>query len=296
MAKIAWFGAGLMGSGFVRAMCARGEEVAVYNRTFEKARALERFGARAHADARAAARGAIRVHLTLCDDTAVDALLAALKGALEPGAIVIDHSTVAPAATAARSERMSARGYAFLHAPVFMSPVHASRGAGSMLVGGPRATYAAVRSELERMTGRVLYVGEEPGKAAALKLVGNAVLSFIVTGLSDVFMLGQSAGVAPGEAFEFMSELAFGDAARSIGGKLARGDTSLSVTLATARKDLQLMLETAEQAETALHVLPSIAARMDALIAAGHGGDDVVVVGRDIHAGRAIRATDPAPS
>ena len=43
MAKIAWFGAGMMGSGFVEALRRRGDEVTVWNRTLEKARALERF-------------------------------------------------------------------------------------------------------------------------------------------------------------------------------------------------------------------------------------------------------------
>ena len=46
-----------------------------------------------------------------------------------------------------------------------------------------------------------------------------------------------------------------------------------------ARKDLRLMIETA--GALPLAVLPTVAERMDALIAEGHGAEDVGVLGRD---------------
>jgi len=83
MAKIAWYGTGLMGAGFVESLRGNGDDVVVYNRTFEKAAALERFGARAVRDPREAARGADRIHIMIADDAAVDALLEALDGAIQ---------------------------------------------------------------------------------------------------------------------------------------------------------------------------------------------------------------------
>ena len=67
---IAYFGTGLLGSGFVRNMLERGETVHVWNRSPEKARALEADGAKAFADPRDAVRGASQIHLTLSDDAA----------------------------------------------------------------------------------------------------------------------------------------------------------------------------------------------------------------------------------
>ena len=46
MSAIAFLGTGLLGSGFVEAAAARGDTVTVWNRTTEKARALEAFGVR----------------------------------------------------------------------------------------------------------------------------------------------------------------------------------------------------------------------------------------------------------
>jgi 3-hydroxyisobutyrate dehydrogenase-like beta-hydroxyacid dehydrogenase len=51
-----------------------------------------------------------------------------------------------------------------------------------------------------------------------------------------------------------------------------------SFELDMARKDVRLMLETAA---SPLGVLPGLAARMDALIAAGHGAEDMAVLGID---------------
>ena len=65
---IAFFGTGMLGSGFTRAWRKRGEQVAVWNRTHDKAVALEAFGAKAFEDPAEAARGASRVHLSLSDD------------------------------------------------------------------------------------------------------------------------------------------------------------------------------------------------------------------------------------
>ena len=47
---IAFFGTGLLGSGFVRALLRRGETVHVWNRSPEKAKALEEHGARVFED------------------------------------------------------------------------------------------------------------------------------------------------------------------------------------------------------------------------------------------------------
>jgi 3-hydroxyisobutyrate dehydrogenase len=54
-----------------------------------------------------------------------------------------------------------------------------------------------------------------------------------------------------------------------------------------ARKDARLMLDEAARARVPLEVLPAIAARMDAVIAAGHGGDDWSVLAKDALTGAA---------
>src|SRR6201996_6918899 len=89
----AFLGMGLLGANFVRAMLKKGEQVQVWNRTASKASDLEQYGAKAFATAADAVRGADVVHLTVKDDGTVEEVLAAVLPGLQPGAVIIDHTT-----------------------------------------------------------------------------------------------------------------------------------------------------------------------------------------------------------
>src|SRR5512135_1139825 len=115
---IAFFGTGLLGANFVRALRRRGEAVQVWNRSADKARALEADGARACDTPAEAARGAARIHLTLSDDAAVDDVLERARAGFQPDVVIVDHTTTSPSGTAARAQCWADRGVAFQHAPV----------------------------------------------------------------------------------------------------------------------------------------------------------------------------------
>jgi len=61
---VAFLGTGLLGANFSRALLKRGEKVHVWNRTAEKAKALESEGAKAFDNVADAVKGADRIHLT----------------------------------------------------------------------------------------------------------------------------------------------------------------------------------------------------------------------------------------
>src|SRR5580693_3226511 len=159
MAAIAFLGTGFMGAALAEAAAKRGDRVSAWNRTASKAVALRAFGVRPVATVPEAVAGAERVHIILTDDAAVDGVNASAGDALR-SAIVIDHSTTSPAGTAERAARLEARGIAFLHAPVFMSPKMCREAGGLMLAAGLRATFARVEEALGAMTGRLDYLGE----------------------------------------------------------------------------------------------------------------------------------------
>ena len=95
MPNIAFLGTGLLGSALVEAALKRGgDEITVWNRTSDKARALEQFGARVAASPAEAVRGAARVHLVLKDDDVVEQVIAACRPGLGPDTIIVDDATV----------------------------------------------------------------------------------------------------------------------------------------------------------------------------------------------------------
>lgn len=277
MTHIAFLGTGLLGSAFVEAAAGRGERITVWNRTPEKAQALAPLGVAVAGSPADAVRGARRVHLVLKDDDAVEDVVAALRGGLSPGTIVVDHTTTQPARTAERVARLNAEGVPYLHCPVFIGPAAARKGEGTVLASGPRALFEAVKDDLARMAPKVEYFGERPDLAAVYKLCGNAFIIGLNALVADVFSVAAGAGVPATDALEVLGYFNVASAITGRGRNMATRSYAPAFELAMARKDVRLMIETA--GDRPLATLPAMAARMDALIAVGHGHEDLAVIG-----------------
>lgn len=272
-----------MGSGFVSAMLARGEGVTVWNRTSSRTTDVAAQGAKVAATPGEAVRGADRIHLALLDDAAVDDVLGQLLPDLGQGTVILDHSTTAVQSTAARAMRLKQRGVKFLHAPAFMGPANARSATGSMLVAGPKEVFDAVRMHLEKMTGKVRFLGERADLAAGYKLFGNMFLMFVISGLADVITFARELGIEPLDALTVFEDF---DPVTQISGRgqrmALREFSPAAFELSAARKDIRLMLDSAAAAGGTLHFVPAIAQRFDAIIAAGYGSDDIAAVAAEV--------------
>jgi 3-hydroxyisobutyrate dehydrogenase len=95
-------------------------------------------------------------------------------------------------------------------------------------------------------------------------------------------MLAKATGVAPGDAATLFDSFNPGV---TIGARMKRmldgNFDQPSWELQMARKDARIMLDEAARAGLPLAVLPAIAARMDAVIAEGHGAHDWTVLAKD---------------
>src|ERR1035437_9704014 len=189
MANIAFLGTGLLGSAFAEAAAKRGDTVTAWNRSPDKVSALAQFAVRAAKTPTEAVQGVSRVHFVLKDDAVVEALIAAARSGLSADAILIDHSTTLPRLTAERAERPHAQGIAYLHCPVFMGPAAARNAQGTMMVAGPEVIFKRVKSDLEKMTGRLEYMGERTDLAAVNKLFGNAMIIGVSSVMADILTL-----------------------------------------------------------------------------------------------------------
>lgn len=278
----AYLGTGLLGSSFVKAMIRRGDQVQVWNRTAAKAKALEADGAIVFDNVVDAVRGATLIHLTLKDDATVDEVLEAASSGLAEGATIIDHTTTSAEGAIARTAAWKARGYTYLHAPVFMGPPNALEASGSMLVSGNQDVIAKWQNELSRMTGTLINFGEEEGKAAGMKLIGNLFLIAMTAGLSDALALAKALGIDSSNISNLFASWNPGAGAPARLHKMRKGEfDSPSWELAMARKDAGLMMQAADRKDVKLTVIPSVAKQMDAWIANGHGAADWTVIAKD---------------
>jgi len=191
-----------------------------------------------------AVRGAERIHLSLSDDASVDAVLEPLAGVLPAGAWVVDHTTTAVRPTAERVARWDARGVRYVHAPVFMAPANCAEGTGWMLISGDPARHQALQGALQAMTGKVIYLGPQPERAAAFKLFGNLTLLGILGILGDVGRLAAAVGIDMKDAFSLFEHFNPGQTLPQRAKRISAGQyTPPSFEMSMARKDLRVNRE-----------------------------------------------------
>lgn len=276
----AFLGMGLLGSNFVKAMIKKGRQVQVWNRTSAKASALEAVGAKALPHPSEAVRNADIVHLTLKDDHTVDEVLAMAAPGLKPGAIIIDHTTTSAAGAIQRTKEWKERGFTYLHAPVFMGPQNALESTGFMLVSGDQDVISQLETELAAMTGKVINFGDETGRAAGMKLIGNLFLVGMTAGLADAVSLARALNIPVDDMATLFSSWNPGAAIQARLQRMTSGNYDQpSWELSMARKDTQLFMDAAAAGGGELAVIPAIAAEMDKWIAGGHGNEDWTVIG-----------------
>jgi 3-hydroxyisobutyrate dehydrogenase len=273
MNTIAFYGAGMLGSGFVRHLRAQGFNVNVWNRTLEKAKALEPTGARAFTDAAQAAHGADIVHLCVRDGEAVDDILDAALSGIAKGTPIVDHTTVDPRSVAPRAQRLRDAGYPFLHAPVFMGPPQAETGQGTMLASGPQELFNRLDAHLAKLASKRKYLGERVDLAAVYKLLGNAMILAVIGGLSDVLTIAKAQGLTPVEAYELFTFYDVGGQVTGRGKRMAAGDFEPTWTAEMARKDARLMESAANGAK--LPVIDGVEAALTATIESGLADKDL---------------------
>ena len=148
-----------------------------------------------------------------------------------------------------------------------------------MMAAGPKELFESVRAELEKMTGRLVYMGARADLAAVNKLFGNALIIGVSAVMADVFTMAQASNVSAEDAVKLFGFIDLNAILAGRGMNMAKGIFTPSFELAMARKDVRLMLETT--GDRPMAALPSVAARMDQLIAAGRGSEDCSVLGID---------------
>jgi 3-hydroxyisobutyrate dehydrogenase len=278
----AFLGMGLLGSNFVKAMIKKGDEVQVWNRTASKASALEANGAKAFDSVVDAVKGADMIHLTLKDDGTVNEVLEMAAPGLKSGAMIIDHTTTSKKGAIERTKTWKDRGFIYLHAPVFMGPPNALESTGVMLVSGDQDIIKKVEAELSKMTGKLVNLGPEEGKAAGMKLIGNLFLLSLTASLSDSLSLAKAQGISPGDVAELFNSWNPGAMIPARLKRIIEGDfNNPSWELDMARKDAGLMLSAAQEGGKKLNLMPVIAEEMDKWIQKGHGKDDWSIITKD---------------
>ena len=285
MERIGFVGLGTMGAAMAANVRRAGFEVKAWNRTPGRAAGLSDLGVTEAATPAEVGRGSDVVVVCVSDTPDVEAVLFGVDGiasGLAPGGLVIDCSTISPAATASFAARLADTGIAFVDAPVSGGSEGAKLGTLTIFVGGDESAVERAHPVLAAM-GRTITRFGPAGSGQAVKAVNQVVIAGIYLGVAEGMVLAMKAGLDP----ETVATALGGGVAKSWilenrSGKMIANDYPLGFRTSLHLKDLAIALDLARSVGATLPV-SALAAQLEAgLVARGYGDEDMSNLARAI--------------
>ena len=238
-----------MGSGIARNLLRAGHEVAVYNRSREKAQALVSEGASVAETPADACREVEAAFTMLSDDAAVHEVVLGengIAGSLRPGAAHISSSTVGTAMARRLAAEHAALGETFLSAPVFGRPEAAEAKKLLVVAAGAQSAIERFRPLFDAIGRQTFVAGAEPWQANAVKLCGNFMIASMLESFSEANATLRKSSVDPHLFLDVMSAL-FGSPVYANYGRLIADERfePAGFALKLGLKDVRLVLEAA---------------------------------------------------
>jgi 2-hydroxy-3-oxopropionate reductase len=259
----------------------------VHNRSQGPVDDLAAAGATRAASPADVARQATRIITMLPDSPDVELVLAGPDGvfeSLQPGTVVIDMSSIAPATATRLADRARTLGAAMLDAPVSGGDIGAINGTLSIMVGGDAQAFAAVKPILDVMGNpeRVVHVGDA-GAGQLCKLCNQMVIGGTLAVVAEAFALARRAGV---DATKVREALLGGFAQSRVldvhGDRLLKGTFTPGFYTKLYAKDMRNVVATLAEYQTAAPVSALVEQLVNATMAAGRGNDDTSIVGKTV--------------
>jgi len=264
---IGFCGLGLMGTPMTARLLAHGHHVAVWNRTREKAQAWAARGAQPVATPRDMVSQAETVFLCVSDTDAVEAVVFGRDGLLDARAPaagaarlrrIVDHSSIAPAATRSFAARAARFGVGWVDAPVSGGVPGAEAGTLAVMAGGTAEEVAAVAPVIAAYAARVTRMGEV-GAGQTTKLCNQAIVCATVAAIAEAVGLARRSGI---DAARLPEALAGGWAdsvlLRTFVPRMTEAGHAPLGTFKTFQKDIDTVAETAREAGAVMPVAGTV--------------------------------------
>ncbi len=129
--------------------------------------------------------------------------------AFSAGKVLIDMSTVSPAASRALAAKIREKGADMVDAPVSGSVITLQEGKLSVMVAGRHETFDRVKPLLLDIGPKVTYVGEN-GLALSMKIAINLSLAVQMLAFSEGVLLAEKSGIARETAVDVLTHSVIG--------------------------------------------------------------------------------------
>jgi 3-hydroxyisobutyrate dehydrogenase-like beta-hydroxyacid dehydrogenase len=237
-----------MGAAMARNLMRAGHQMAVYNRTPEKAEALAAEGARVAASPADACRDAEAVITMLADDAAVADVVFSengIAGALPRRAVHVSSSTISTAMSRRLTE---AHGDRYVSAPVFGRPEAAETKKLLVVAAGPAEAVERCRPLFDAVGRQTFVAGAEPWQANAVKLCGNFMIASVLETFGEANATLRKSKVSPHLFLDVMNALFASPVYANYGRMVADEQFEpAGFALKLGLKDVRLVLEAARE-------------------------------------------------
>jgi 3-hydroxyisobutyrate dehydrogenase len=244
---VGFAGLGIMGSGMVRNLAAKGHRVRIWNRTISKAQSLATsLGIEYAGTVEDLCRSSTVLMLCVTNTSDVEQILFGDLGAiatLQPGSLVIDFSTISPKETESIASRLSQRAIGFVDAPVSGGSEGAQGGTLAVMAGGAERDFLRALPLLQAIGTRITHMGPA-GKGQVTKLLNQILVVVNMLAVSEALIFGRAAGVDLSKALTAVESGAAGSWMLSKRGpQVLDGYWEPGFMIDLQQKDLDLVLE-----------------------------------------------------
>jgi 3-hydroxyisobutyrate dehydrogenase len=242
---LGWIGAGRMGYAMAERLAKAGCDLAVWNRTAEKAKPLEKHGAKVVNQLEDLATKDILFVMVSTYDDVKEVLSKALSGNSKPK-MVVECSSISLEGSAALRAMLKGRGIEYLAAPVSGNAKVIKAGKLTFVVSGPRAAYETAKPYLDMIGMGSSYVGE--GELARIaKICHNVFLGVVTQSLAEITVLAEKAGMPRHAFLDFFNKSVMGSVfTRYKAPAFVNLDFHVTFTPKLLRKDMDLGLDAAK--------------------------------------------------
>ena len=199
---------------------------------------------------------------------------------IQPGTLLVDHTTNSPAIVRQVGEHLRLRGAAMVDAPISGGVEGAADGTLTTLIGGDPEHVERARPLLEAFSTAIVHVGPL-GAGTVAKLMNNLAAFSMDQVIGECLTIGVKAGIGPDRLLDALQQAAIGK-----GGNLhvrlpdtfMKGDFEPRFTLKGAHKDIQLALELAEEVGVPVKIARTVLDEMESALSRGLGDRDASIV------------------
>jgi 2-hydroxy-3-oxopropionate reductase len=285
--KIGFIGLGIMGRPMALNLIEAGYDLVVHARRAESMAPLAEAGAETCPTPAEVARRASILFTMVADTPDVEQVIlgdgnagTAIIDGVQPGAVVVDMSTISASATRFMNERLRGVGAELLDAPVSGGDVGAIAGTLSIMVGGSDAAFARVLPLFEAMGKNIVHVGDS-GAGQVCKACNQVVISQTIAGVGEAMLLARASGVDGAKVREaLLGGFANSRVLELHGQRMLDERYEPGFKCALFQKDMRLVLEAAHELGLALPGAAQAAQLINALVGQGDGELDSAAIYR----------------